>query len=282
MHSCCSNQLSELVSRLSRVCFLVLGIELMASVGFRLEDGTLQFEDGTIAFRSLDLTLEPGQLNVILGPSGCGKTTLLRVLGGLLPLTTGALTFHTSSPATVTELPKTSFCFQEPRLLPWRNVCDNIALPGVLSGGTAGSTVEELLKQVELSTEHLNLLPSALSGGMQMRVSLARALYHQPELLLLDEPFAALDELTRSTLDDLLLDLIKINNTSAIMVTHSVAEAVYLADRIWILSPHPGELRHIYTSPFGHRDHGFRASREFAEAISEVHRLLAEAMGAIP
>ncbi|MGB0647770.1 MAG: ATP-binding cassette domain-containing protein, partial [Bradymonadia bacterium] len=149
---------------MSRVCFLIEGSELMASVGFCLEDGTLQFEDGTVAFRALDLTLEPGQLNVILGPSGCGKTTLLRVLGGLLPLTTGALTFNTSSTARVTKLPKTSFCFQEPRLLPWRNVNDNIALPGVLSGEASNLTVEQLLDQVELSTEHAHLLPSELSG----------------------------------------------------------------------------------------------------------------------
>ena len=252
----------------------------MASVGFHLDGASLQFENGTVAFRNLDLIHEPGQLNIILGPSGCGKTTILRVLGGLLPLTSGTLAFHSSSKPNLIDLPKTSFCFQEPRLLPWRNVRDNIVLPGVLSGEKSGLTVEQLLAQVELSVEHASLLPSGLSGGMQMRVSLARALYHQPELLLLDEPFAALDELTRGSLDDLLLELVKATNISAVMVTHSVAEAVYLADRIWILSPHPGELRHIYTSPFGHRGDGFRASQEFAKAISEVHRLLAEAVEA--
>ena len=252
----------------------------MPAVGFELTSGTVVFEDGTVAFRALNLRLEPGKLNVILGPSGCGKTTLLRVFGGLLPLTNGELTFYDSSGQRFSDPPKTSFCFQEPRLLPWQNVHQNIALPGLLSGKASEMSVKHLLEQVELSWDHAHLLPSELSGGMKMRVSLARALYHQPDLLLLDEPFAALDELTRSTLDDLLFDLIQVSKKSAVLVTHSVAEAVYLADQIWILSPHPGELKHVYTSPFRERDPQFRASREFAEAVAEVHRLLAKAVGA--
>lgn len=250
----------------------------MPAIGFELRQASLQFADGTSAFQGLDLALSPGQLIVVLGPSGCGKTTLLRAIGRLLPLSQGSLSFVDSQGAPISTAPKTSFCFQEPRLLPWATVSENIELPGRLSSALRPARVDTLLDWVELKAEHRSLRPAQLSGGMQMRVGLARALYHEPELLLLDEPFAALDELTRGTLDDLLLRLLRANEMSAVMVTHSVSEAVYLADEVWVLSAQPGRLLGKFTPKFDARTPEIRATKAFAEAVGELHLMLAKSV----
>jgi NitT/TauT family transport system ATP-binding protein len=251
------------------------GLIGLSSVGFNIVDATVQFGDGTIAFQSVSAKFKPGKLTVILGPSGCGKTTLLRAVGDLIPLSQGRIEYaqdHPNGPGTQSRI---GFCFQTPRLLPWATVEQNIRLPGRLTSNTAATSVDELLSWVDLKPEHGQLLPHELSGGMQMRVSLARALYRSPDLLLLDEPFAALDEFTRSALDDLLLRLVRTQNMSTLMVTHSVSEAVYLADEIWILSPHPGRLVRTCTIPFGSRTAALRASPEFAQYVAKIHGWLA-------
>lgn len=250
----------------------------MSAIGFEVQQGALQFADGTLAFESLDLRLDPGKLTVLLGPSGCGKTTFLRAVGGLLPLSDGTLKFFDAENAHLSRTPKTSFCFQEPRLLPWATVRENIELPGRLSGEMRDGRVETLLDWVDLKPIHQSFRPSELSGGMQMRVGMARALYHEPELLLLDEPFAALDELTRGVLDDVLLRLVKARSMSALMVTHSVSEALYLADEIWIFTAHPGRLLQVYRPPFADRTSKLRTSKAFGDALGEVHTMLAQSM----
>ena len=248
----------------------------MSSIGLTITDGALQFDDGTLAFDGLNLRLVPGKITVILGPSGCGKTTLLRVVGGLLPLSRGSLVFSEGDDSVLKRPPKTRFCFQEPRLLPWATVKSNIELPGQLGAELHPGRVDTLLKWVGLKLSDRLLRPHELSGGMQMRVGLARALYDEPDLLLLDEPFAALDELMRGSLDDLLLRLVRSRAMSALMVTHSVSEAVYLADEIWVLTPRPGRLLRVYESPFGERTPSLRSTKAFAEAVADLHLTLAQ------
>ena len=247
----------------------------MTSIGFNIQDAAVQFGDGTVAFESVTAAFKPGKVTVILGPSGCGKTTLLRVVGGLLPLSSGLLEY-TDAHGQASDIPRRmGFCFQTPRLLPWATVEENIGLPGRFGGHCAAVSVEALLSWVDLRAEHAHLLPHELSGGMQMRVSLARALSQTPDLLLLDEPFAALDEFTRCALDDLLLRLVGTQQMSTLMVTHSVSEAVYLADEIWTLSPHPGRLTRTCSIEFEERVPALRATSEFAELVAKVHGWLA-------
>jgi NitT/TauT family transport system ATP-binding protein len=202
------------------------------------------FGDGTVALDGIDLEVSVGSFVAILGPSGCGKSTLLRLISGLETPTSGTL---------LVERPQVAFVFQDAHLLPWRTVVDNVALPLELRGvprSEARRLAEGPLAEVELS-DALGRFPDELSGGMRMRVSIARALVTEPELLLLDEPFAALDELTRQRLDERLRALWMKKRTTVLFVTHSLTEAVYLAERAIVLSRRPGRvvLDHTMTLP---------------------------------
>jgi NitT/TauT family transport system ATP-binding protein len=201
------------------------------------------FGDGTVALDGIDLEVAAGSFVAILGPSGCGKSTLLRLVSGLETPTAGALEVRG----------KRAFVFQDAHLLPWRTVVDNVALPLELRGtpkNDARRLAEGPLGDVELS-DALGRFPDELSGGMRMRVSIARALVTEPELLLLDEPFAALDELTRQRLDERLRALWMKKRTTVLFVTHSLTEAVFLAERAVVLSKRPGRvvLDHTMTLP---------------------------------
>lgn len=179
----------------------------------------------------ISFTIPRGQCIALLGPSGCGKTTLLRLLMGIEQPTAGSLQVDPELAA------QRSYVFQEPRLVPWRTSLENVLLPLELTGardGGARDRAAELLTQIGLG-ERLDHFPRELSGGMQMRVALARALVTRPRILLLDEPFAALDERTRFRLEDLLLDLRSELDLQYVFVTHSIAEAVYLGDRVLLL-----------------------------------------------
>jgi NitT/TauT family transport system ATP-binding protein len=192
------------------------------------------FGDGTAALDGIDLEVGPGSFVAILGPSGCGKSTLLRLVSGLETPTTGMLSVRG----------RRAFVFQDAHLLPWRTVVDNVALPLELRGtprSEARRLAEGPLADVELS-DALGRFPDELSGGMRMRVSIARALATDPELLLLDEPFAALDELTRQRLDERLRALWAKKRTTILFVTHSLTEAVFLAERAVVLSKRPGRV----------------------------------------
>jgi NitT/TauT family transport system ATP-binding protein len=193
--------------------------------------------DAVEAVRAVDLTIARGEFVALVGPSGCGKSTLLRLAAGLVRPTSGEL--HIGSPRRAI-----AFVFQDPTLLPWRTVRANIRLPLELAGRPASeqqAAADAALALVGLH-EFGDAHPAALSGGMKMRASLARALVARPELLLLDEPFGALDELTRERLDDELLQLWERDRFTAVAVTHSVSEAVLLADRVLVLSPRPGRI----------------------------------------
>jgi NitT/TauT family transport system ATP-binding protein len=211
----------------------------------RLEGITKTFASGTAALANVDLTIYPGEFISLLGPSGCGKSTLLKIIADLAAPTTGSIDWPRSTyRADGSPEPALGFVFQEPTLLPWRTTADNVHLPLLLAGvgkKEARDRVSEALAQVGLSA-FADRYPRQLSGGMKMRVSIARALVTLPEILLMDEPFAALDEITRGKLNDELLDLFARRNLTVIFVTHSVYESVYLSSRIVVMSSRPGRV----------------------------------------
>jgi NitT/TauT family transport system ATP-binding protein len=211
----------------------------------RLDRIAKTFASGTAALANVDLTIHPGEFVSLLGPSGCGKSTLLKIVAGLITPSSGTIDWPQSTyDVHGTPEPALGFVFQEPTLLPWRTAADNVYLPLLLAGvgkQEGRERASEALAQVGLST-FADLYPRQLSGGMKMRVSIARALVTRPEILLMDEPFAALDEITRGKLNDELLELFARRNLTVIFVTHSVYESVYLSSRIVVMGARPGKV----------------------------------------
>jgi NitT/TauT family transport system ATP-binding protein len=211
----------------------------------RLAGISKTFANGVTAIAGVDLTIRPGEFVSLLGPSGCGKSTLLKLIAGLAAPSAGSIDWPQSAyDALGTPEPALGFVFQEPTLLPWRTVAENIHLPLMLAGngkGDARERIDDVLALVGLSA-FANSYPRQLSGGMKMRVSIARALVTRPTILLMDEPFAALDEITRIKLNDDLLELFARPGLTVIFVTHSVYESVYLSNRIVVMSSRPGRI----------------------------------------
>ena len=198
------------------------------------------FDSGTRALHAIDLAVEPGEFVSIVGPSGCGKSTLLRLIAGLSPASEGRVVWPGGAPGRG----EIGFVFQDATLMPWATAFDNVWLPLRLAGqgrADARAEIDQALKLVKLDGFAASY-PRALSGGMRMRVSIARALVTHPRILLLDEPFAALDEITRFRLNDDLLRLWRTQGWTVIFVTHSVFEAVYLSTRVVVMSPRPGRI----------------------------------------
>jgi NitT/TauT family transport system ATP-binding protein len=210
-----------------------------AGVSVRLRDVGKVFKQQVRALNQIDLNIDAGEFISILGPSGCGKSTLLRIIAGLEKATAGKVEIGQGG-----RRPRVAFVFQDAHLLPWRSVLRNVVLPLELQGTSrteAREAAASALAHVGLS-DFLHRYPNQLSGGMKMRVSLARALVTQPELLLLDEPFAALDEITRQRLDEQLRGLWASRHMTVIFVTHSINEAAYLSDRAIVMSKRPGRI----------------------------------------
>jgi len=207
------------------------------SVSFTDANGVLH------ALEDISFAVQPSQFVSVLGPSGCGKSTLLRILGGLLPPTKGAVAFR-GQPLTSPRR-EIGFVFQNANLMPWRSVFANIALPLELQSLPVGEIEKRVRELIDLVGLHgfEDWLPRDLSGGMAQRVAIARALAHDPEVLLLDEPFGALDALTREQMEAELLRIWRLRRKTVIMVTHAIPEAVYLSDRVIVLSPRPGRIR---------------------------------------
>lgn len=212
-----------------------------------------KFGEGPLVLHQLDLDIHQGEFVSFLGPSGCGKSTILRLIAGLLNPSSGSIEFMSiTSPSSGTNpAPERAFIFQSPTLLPWLSVRDNIATPARLRGMAKAQRVqraENLARWVQLE-EVLDFYPRQLSGGMQMRVSIARALSLSPELLLLDEPFGALDAITRNRLNEELVAVQQKEQWTACFVTHSVQEAVFLSHRVVVLSSQPGRIASLIDVP---------------------------------
>ncbi|MBI3838009.1 MAG: ABC transporter ATP-binding protein [Planctomycetia bacterium] len=238
--------------------------------------------DGDVrAVEEIGLEVPSGQFLSIVGPSGCGKSTLLRLVAGLVAPTTGDLHVAGCRPAVARrKATRLSFVFQDPTLLPWRNVRDNVCLPLELQP-TTGTGRESLVSGVvELVglTEFAHRFPNELSGGMRMRASLARALVIDPELLLLDEPFGALDDITRQSLNEELLNLWVRRRWTGMFVTHNIAEAVFLSERILVMSSRPGRIVADFRVPFAApRSRELRSQAEFVRLTGEIGACLRRA-----
>jgi NitT/TauT family transport system ATP-binding protein len=204
-----------------------------------------QFRSGALALQGISMQVEKGEFVSLLGASGCGKSTLLRLVSGLTPATSGRVTVNGMTPVNAREL--ISFIFQDATLLPWRTVERNVGLGLELEHAARALRKEKVAKMLALVglTHVAQSYPRQLSGGMKMRVSIARALVSRPRILLLDEPFAALDEMSRDRLNEELLRLYLEHHWTVLFVTHSVAEAVFLSTRIVVLAPHPGRIAHV-------------------------------------
>jgi len=240
----------------------------------RLEAVCKTFGNGVVALTGVDLEIRRGEFLSLLGPSGCGKSTILRLLAGLTSPTAGWINWTVSNH-------ELGYVFQEPTLMPWANVYDNVWLPLRLKGmsrAAAKEQIDEVLAKVGL-TNFEKAYPRELSGGMKMRVSIARALATRPQILLMDEPFAALDEITRNKLNDDLVALKVELGATVVFVTHSVYESVYLSDRIVVMAPRPGRIVAEINVPVPlPRDEDFRLSAVYAEKCRETSAALHRAM----
>jgi NitT/TauT family transport system ATP-binding protein len=250
-----------------------------AGVAVSLRGVTKVYDSSVVALGPIDLDVRKSEFVSLLGPSGCGKSTALRLIAGLSAPTSGAVRVSNRAARAGHTI---GFVFQEPTLMPWTSVGENVRLPLKLAHvprEQADARVGEALAQVGL-TEFADAYPRELSGGMKMRVSLARALVTDPDILLMDEPFAALDEITRFKLNNDLLALWRNLHKTVIFVTHSVFESVYLSQRVIVMTPRPGRLAAEFRIDAAEpRGEDFRTSVEYAAHCREVSIALARASG---
>jgi NitT/TauT family transport system ATP-binding protein len=230
------------------------------------------YAGGVQALAGFDLDIRTGEFVSILGPSGCGKSTALRIVAGLSAASSGEVAWPSGGA-------QIGFVFQDPTLMPWASVTKNVALPLRLAQRDDPKAVAGILQRVGL-TDFAAAYPRELSGGMKMRASIARALVTEPDLLLMDEPFAALDEITRFKLNDDLLGLWHGTKRTVVFVTHSVFESVFLSQRIVVMTPRPGRVITEIAIPAAYpREESFRTSAEYVDFCAQVGKALRAAMG---
>ncbi|MET1132866.1 MAG: ABC transporter ATP-binding protein [Aeromicrobium sp.] len=233
-------------------------------------DVQMTFPDGTVALSGVDLTVKRGEFVTVVGPSGCGKSTLLRIASGLETASHGTVKLDTD---------RIGYVFQDATLLPWRSVQANVELLAELHKTPKAERLAKTKEAIDLVglAGFENHLPRALSGGMRMRTSLARSLTLDPELFLFDEPFGALDEITRERLNDELLRLFAEKQFAGLFITHSVSEAVYLSTKVIVMSGRPGKIVDAFEVPFDMpRDPEVRFTAEFAALVGKVSHALRE------
>ncbi|MEI8402488.1 MAG: ABC transporter ATP-binding protein, partial [Alcaligenaceae bacterium] len=239
-----------------------------------LNQVTKRFDSGLLALGGVSMHVARGEFVTLLGPSGCGKSTVLKLVAGLATATEGAV----ASPAQQDQTGRsTAYVFQEPTLLPWATVFENVWLPLRLQGHSrlgAQSVITQVLEQVGLGDFHQSY-PGQLSGGMKMRVSIARALVSQPQVLLMDEPFAALDDITRQRLNVDLLTWWHGRSMAAMFVTHNVAEAVFLSQRVLVMGARPGKVvAEVQVDQPYPRDASFRQTQAFIQSCQTLSAAL--------
>lgn len=250
------------------------GLDASDSIGaprLSFEHLSMTFPDGTHALDDIGFTVSPGEFTTVVGPSGCGKSTLLRIASGLETGFTGGCDVDRDS---------IGYVFQDATLLPWRTVQRNVELNAELHGVDKAERKRRAEKAIELVNlvGHETKYPKQLSGGMKMRCSLARSLVLNPSVFLFDEPFGALDEITRERLNDELLRLHATERFAALFITHSIAEAVFLSTRVLVMSARPGRIIGDYQVPFGaERPHDLRFEPEFAELCGRINDDLKDA-----
>jgi len=265
---------SPILSKLTPPAGGRLAVEIrQASVVYQTADTPVH------ALDNIDLDIREGEFVSLIGPSGCGKTTLMRVIADLEPISAGQVLVNGVTPHEARLARAYGYVFQAPALFPWRNVLANVTLPLQIQGRTKADSKTiaiEHLERVGLKGFE-NKYPWQLSGGMQQRVSIARALSFEPKILMMDEPFGALDEITRDRLNEQLQQLWQRERRTVVFVTHSIAEAVYLSTKIVVMSPRPGRIVKVIDSPLPDDRHlALRDTTEFIAVAHEVREALAE------
>ncbi len=243
----------------------------------RMSNVNKTFNGSVVALNGMSMTVGQGDFISLLGPSGCGKSTALRLISDLMVPTSGKIDWEGGH-----EVGDLGVVFQEPTLMPWATVAQNVWLPYRLRGKSYASVKDEILEALKLVglEKFQNSYPRELSGGMKMRVSIARAMVTRPRLILMDEPFAALDEITRFKLNNDLLELKAKINCTVIFVTHSVFESVFLSDRIIVMAARPGRvIQELHVDEGYPRSEEFRTSAEYAAYCRQATDALHEAMG---
>jgi NitT/TauT family transport system ATP-binding protein len=258
--------------------FEVNSVPIQEKIEIKIENLSMIYQDkkgGTpvTALKNVNLDIKEGEFISLLGPSGCGKTTLLRIIADLLQPTDGSITVRGQSPREVRLQRKYGIVFQNPVLYDWRTVRRNVCMPMELMGMKKSDRTAQVTKMLDLVglTSFGKKYPYELSGGMQQRVGIARALAINPEILLMDEPFSALDEFTREKLHVDLLDIWKKTKKTVVFVTHNISEAVFLSDRVVVLSPHPGRVSGVIDIELSRpRNMESKQSQRFYDYITKI------------
>lgn len=241
----------------------------------RINNVSKVYDQKIVALSEVNLDIPEGEFMSFVGPSGCGKSTIFKIIAGLSEPTSGSIEMVTPSKSETTiNRDEVGFVFQHATLLPWKPVIDNVTLPLQLKGVSKKERQEKAMDVINMVglKGYEKALPRQLSGGMQMRVSIARSLIAKPKLLLMDEPFGALDEMTRQNLHYELLRIWEKTNMTVLFITHNVFESVFLSTKIAVMSARPGRITNVFDVPAYERNDSFRSTHEFSNLVGEIEK----------